>query len=400
MASFTPPPTPRLSDSSAGDFFVNFAPSAFFLYDGGAMTSGTKKRGALPAQVIRRLIDARMILNARPENVRPSSLDLSLSDEVYEVEGIFQPRPGETIRSLLGEVKSAPYDWQEPLVRGRMYLARLNERLLLPETVYAACNPKSTSGRLDVHVRLLADGVSRYDSVTPAGWSGELWAAIVSKTFRIKLAAGLSLNQIRFFNADTRLNELELEIALKQYELLWRDGRPLAYGDLKIRDNDGSLILTLDLSAETIGYRARPATLDLTKPRFYEPEQFFEPLKRAAGHLHLARDEFYILSTAEAIRVPPELACEMVPMDEKSGEFRSHYAGFIDPGWGWGRTGEGRGRPLTLEMRPFEDLIVRPGQPIGKIKFELMALLPDVVYDGLDSNYLTQAGPRLSKHFK
>ena len=185
--------------------------------------------------------------------------------------------------------------------------------------------------------------------------------------------------------------------------MFWRDGRPLAYGDLKIRDNDGSLILTLDLSAETIGYRARPATaapLDLTKPRFYEPEQFFEPLKRAAGHLHLARDEFYILSTAEAIRVPPELACEMVPMDEKSGEFRSHYAGFIDPGWGWGRTGEGRGRPLTLEMRPFEDLIVRPGQPIGKIKFELMALLPDVVYDGLDSNYLTQAGPRLSKHFK
>lgn len=361
------------------------------------------KKGSLPSQTILDLMKAGFIRGASTDNVRPSSLDLSLSAEVYEVEGIFQPRPGEKVRELLNLIRKKPFSWDKLLVPGQAYLARLNETLSLPENVYGYCNPKSTSGRIDAHVRLVADNVARYDSVTPAGWRGELWVSIIPKTFPIKIATNQTLNQLRFFNSDTRLNNLELEIAFQQYQLLWRlSGKPLSYHEIKVRDNDGSVILTLDLSGEVIGYRSKHTgeAIDLAQIKHYRSSKFFEPIKKKNGHVYLKKGEFYILSTAEAVRVPPELACEMVTMDERSGDFRSHYAGFIDPGWGWGKSGEGKGRPLTLEVRPFEDLIVRHGQPIAKIRFEHMAEVPEVVYDAISSNYIQQSGPRLSKHFK
>lgn len=364
----------------------------------------SKHKGALPYQTILAMMKAGFISGAKEENIRPASLDLSLSGEMYKVEGIFQPKIGETVRDVLKKVKKKKHDLKTPLVRDQMYIAKLNESLDLPESVYAYCNPKSTSGRVDAHVRLIADGVPRYDAINPAGFKGELWISIVPKTFSVKVFEGLSLNQVRFFNSDTRLNELEIEIAMRQYKLLWniKKRRPYGYEEIKIRDNDGAVILTLDLSEKILGYEGIPSaqTLDLSKIKFYDFKKFFKPLKSQNGHVYLKKGAFYILSTNEAVRVPPELSCEMVPMDERSGEFRSHYAGFIDPGWGWGMKGEGKGRPLTLEVRPFEDLMVRNGQPIAKIKFERMTEIPDTVYDAVSSNYVKQSGPKLAKHFK
>ncbi len=364
----------------------------------------TQKKGALPSQMIAELIDAGFITHTKPENVRPSSLDLSISDEIYKVEGIFQPKKTETVRQVLAQIKKEKYSLDKPLKREQMYLIRINEKLDLPSAVYGYCNPKSTSGRIDAHVRLLADYTSRYDSIAP-GFKGELWISVVPKTFPIKLYEGVSLNQLRFFNLDTRLNDFEIEVAMKKYKLLWspRDERPYDYNeDIKIRDNDGSLILTLDLNSEIIGYEGIVSDIpvDLSKINFYEYKKFFKPVKKKGNHVYLKKGSFYILSTHERVRVPPELACEMVPMDERSGEFRSHYAGFIDPGWGWGTNGEGKGRPLTLEVRPFEDLIVRQNQPIGKIKFERVASVPEIGYDAMGSNYIKQLGPKLAKHFK
>ncbi len=365
----------------------------------------SKHKGSLPDSMIAKMIDGGFIKGANLANVRPSSLDLTVSDEIYEVAGIFQPRTNETVRQVLAKINKKKVSLNEPLSQGSMYLLRLNETLALPEQVYAYCNPKSSSGRIDVHVRLLADRVSRYDAVTPAGWRGELWLSIMPKTFDIKLPRNYSLNQIRFFNADTRFDELELELAMREHSLLWRvkKRQPFDYSELKIRDGDGAAILTLDLSPKIVGYRAvkTKQVIDLNRINYYDWKKFFEPvLASKADYLELERDYFYILSTSEAVRVPPDLACEMAPMDERSGEFRSHYAGFIDPGWGWGRAGEGKGRPLTLELRPFEDLIVRDRQPIAKIKFERMMKLPDTAYDAGPSNYLKQAGPRLAKQFK
>ncbi|MEX0925051.1 MAG: 2'-deoxycytidine 5'-triphosphate deaminase [Candidatus Paceibacterota bacterium] len=362
------------------------------------------KKGAIASQTIAELIQSGFIMGATEDNVRPASLDLSISDEVYSVGGVFQPRPGETVREVLELIDKKKHDLKSPLQREQMYIARLNETLELPETVYAFCNPKSTTGRLDIHVRLIADGVPRYDSVTPGGWKGELWVSIVPKTFPIKVAPGQSLNQLRFFNADTRLDQLELEMAMKRDKLLWNpeNKKPYLYEELLVRDNDDSLILSLDGMNDLIGYRGRigDTPIDLAKIGGYDPKDFFEPVKKDNGYIYLKQNEFYILSTREAVKVPPTLACEMAPMDERSGEFRSHYAGFIDPGWGYGKEGEGNGRPLTLEVRPFEDLVARDGQPIAKIRFERVTETPDQNYDQLDSNYSVQSGPRLAKQFK
>ncbi len=366
----------------------------------------TKKtgEGALPAQEISKLVTAGNIMGTKLKNIRQSSLDLSLSSEIYEVEGVFQLKPSEKVRDIFSHIKHKKHSIKNPLMVGKVYLARLKETFKLPKNIYAYCNPKSTTGRLDVHVRLLADNISRYDSIPNKGWSGELWVSIVPKTFNIKVSEDLSLNQLRFFTADTRLSDGDLAEATEKYSLLWRlSGVKYSYKEFCIVDNDNSIILTLDLSSKIVGYRAKKTkkVIDLNLIKHYDLKEFFEPIKIPTGKfMRLEKDKFYILSTAEAVRIPPTLAGEMTPVDERSGEFRSHYAGFLDPGWGWGANGEGKGRPYTLEVRPFEDLIVRNRQPFAKIKFEKLTEVSDSSYDAMDSNYKVQAGPRLAKQFK
>lgn len=360
------------------------------------------KQGALPIQIIRELIKVRAIVNAQDGNVKPSSLDLTVSDEAYEVSGIFLPRRRELVEDLVSHNSKRKVSLKEPLEVGKHYIVRLEEKLRLPSMVYAFCNPKSTSGRIDVHVRLIADGVSRFDTI-PNGYKGALWAVVSPKSFPVQLYSGVSLNQLRFFTHDTRLSPLEIRLALSNDKLLWSpEGKSYGVEDLHIWDNDGSLVLTLDLEGPIVGYEGKhtEAVLDTSKIGHYPASHFFKPLRNTSGTLTLKSGAFYILTTHEYVRVPPHLACEMVPMDERSGEFRSHYAGFIDPGWGWGEDGEGKGRPLTLEVRPFEDIVVRHGQPIGKIMFEKLTDYPDTSYDAIDSNYLDQATARLAKYFK
>ena len=366
------------------------------------MTSQTY--GALSSQEIEDLMDQGAIIGAKKENISPASLDLTISHEGYRVEGVFLPKIGEAVRDILKLTEVFPHDFGNPLEKDVTYLFLLNEKLSLPKDIYGYCNPKSTTGRNDVHVRVLADGVPRYDAVTPKGFRGELWVAVTPKSFPIKLAKGVPLSQLRLFNKDTRLTEEECKDAFETHGLLWSpDGEKYSYEEIKIRDNDGSIILTLDLSQDIVGYECRGSNkvLDFSKgTQSHDPTDFFERIHTDKKRIHLKKGNFYILSSCEFVRVPSDLACEMAPMDERSGEFRSHYAGFIDPGWGWGKDGEGRGRPLTLEVRPFDDIVMRHGQPIGKIKFERTTQIPKILYDLKTSNYLVQTGPKLSKHFK
>lgn len=364
-----------------------------------------KKLGALPDRLLHQMIDSGFINGSSSNHVGPASFDLCVSNEMYRVNGMFQPRIGETIRHLLTRLDSQRHKLGMPFEREVVYLVRLNESLKLPHGVYGYCNPKSSTGRHDVHIRVLADGVPRYDAVTPSGFVGELWAVIIARSYPVIISSGEPLSQLRLFNADTRLSEEEIEIAFTKHGLLHTlDGESISYNDVKIRDNDGSIILTLDLKSEIAGYKCsgEQRILDFSKGKnTHDSESFFEQIKVCGDHVRLRRGEFYILSTAEAVRVPPTLACEMVPMDERSGEFRSHYAGFIDPGWGYGKEGDGKGRPLTLEVRPFEDLVMFDKHPIAKIKFERMSEVPDKHYDSKAvSNYCTQDGPKLAKHFK
>jgi len=365
----------------------------------------SKKFGALPSQFIKVMMEGGRIKGGCFENIQPASLDLTLSPEIFRLEGIFQPQPGEPVREILNQIGASPFSFDSPLEVGVTYLARLQEFLALPDIVYGYSNPKSSTGRNDVQVRVLADGVPRYDAAAPSGFTGELWLAIEPKSFPIKLAPGETLSQMRFFNQDTRLEESELQLLFESEGLLYsRDGQPLKYHEIKIRDNDGSVILTADLSGEIIGWEClgTKKVLDFSKRNYYQPEEFFRPLTVSSGRLYLRQGGFYILRTKERVRVPPRLACEIAPMDVRSGEFRSHYAGFVDPGWGWGKDGQDCGRPLILELRPFEPLLIRSGQAVAKVKFEHMVQIPEILYDSKEvSHYgLDTIVPRLSKHFK
>jgi dCTP deaminase len=361
-------------------------------------------KGALPAQMLEHLIDGGNIIGAEKKHISPASLDLTVSSEIYTINGLLLPKVGENIDDLLHLMEAEKTDFSQPLAAGQMYLVKLNESLSLPKELYGYCNPKSSTGRLDVHIRVLADGVPRFDSITPRGFSGQLWAAIFPQSFAIKLEAGIPLTQLRLFTEDTRFTEADLKNAMDDGLVFNRvSGEKLEYTDLVTNDQDGSVVLSALVEEGICGYEciADPSqVIDVQNIAGYAGSDFFKPLTIERGALRLKRDRFYILSGAEAVRIPPNLASEMVPMDERSGDFRSHYAGFLDPGWGYGKDGEGKGRPFTLEVRPFEDLVVRAGQPIAKIRFEKMAEVPVVHYDTKVSNYLIQSGPKLGKQFK
>lgn len=361
-----------------------------------------KKLGALPFQMIGELAEADFIRGTVRENIRPASLDLSLTEEVWRIDGFFLPRPGERIRDIINCLDALKHDLKTPLERLVSYIAKLSESLALPQEVYAYCNPKSSSGRNHVQVRVVADGVPQFDAAAPAGFAGELWLVIEPKSFPILLSKGETLSQARFFNANTRFDEVELEIALRRDRLIWYKGRPLDYKELEVSGKDGSVILTLDLNGEITGWESITSNhvLDFSR-RDYRPEDFFRPIKARNGRIHLKEGGFYILRTRESVRVPIHLACEMKAMEARLGEFRSHYAGFIDPGWGFGADGDGCGRPLVVEVRPFEDLIFRDNQPIARLRFERIIEPPSSGYDAVDtSNYRQDPPyPRLSKHF-
>ena len=366
------------------------------------MQTLNQQKGALPSQAIRELIAQGFVKNADEKNIRPASLDLTLTSEVYRIEEVFLPRKGEAVRDLLKFARPTLHHLSHPLEKNVNYIARVKETMHLPAEVHCICNPKSSTGRIDIQTRIIADGVPRYDTIMPGGYSGELWTLITPKSFPVLLPPDESLSQIRFFNADTTLNHVSLREEYSSSPLLYdKDAKAIPYEDLA-SDQDGSLILSIDLDMDTVGWECLGSShvLDVSKRNFYQPTDFFQPIEKKDGHIRLRQNAFYILYTKERVQVGPNLACEMVPMDEKSGEFRAHYAGFIDPGWGWGLGGEVSGRRLVLEVRPFEELVLRDGQPISKIRFCTVTETPEFVYDALDSNYTKEAlSPRLSKHF-
>lgn len=363
----------------------------------------TREVGALPSQKLMEYIKQGVFKNVKESQVSPASIDVTVSGEWYRVDGVFLPKTDETIPSLIERMNGHRHAVQEPLERGVVYVARLNETFTLPQDLYAYCNPKSSTGRHDIHVRIVRDGTARYDTL-PAGSTGDLWAIIVPRSYPVLLHPGFAISQVRFFNEDTRFNESDLDIEWRRKSLAYHlTGEAFSYESFRMKDGDGSMLLTLDLSQDIVGYECRGSNkvIDLGSPNAsIDPSTHFYPIKKTGDSILLRKDSFYILSTKEALLVPPHLASEMVDMDSRTGEFRTHYAGFFDPGWGHGAEGEGRGRPITLEVRTFEDVVVTHGQPIGKVRFEKMSEIPDVHYDQKNSNYLTQSGPKLAKQFK
>jgi dCTP deaminase len=356
-------------------------------------------RGILPAHSVARLIEEGRILPGRQadnDQIQPASLDLRLGDYAYRVRASFLPGPKSTVAERLKSLSLHRISLAEGAVleTGCVYIVPLLEGLRLPSGVSAAANPKSSTGRLDIFTRVIADHAHEFDKV-PEGYEGPLYAEISPRSFSILVRTGSRLSQIRFRSGPPLASD-EIIARLHEHESL------ISSGDANI---DNGIALSVDLSggddSQPVGFRAKPhsALVDVDRKNALEVLDYWEPIWQK-GSLILDPDEFYILASREAVRVPPTHAAEMVPFNPLVGEFRVHYAGFFDPGFGH-QAGGGEGSRAVLEVRSHEvPFILEHGQIIGRLIYEPLTDVPEHVYgQGIGSNYQKQ-GLKLSKHFK
>jgi dCTP deaminase len=354
--------------------------------------------GVLPRQLLSQLLVSNFITGVEERYLNPASIDLPLSDEAYRLNSIFLPK-GEQVRSLIDQVGAWRHDLSLPFEVGVPYIIKVAGGFQLPESVYGYANPKSSTGRINLFSRLVADNVDMYDTV-PKGWGGELWILASANSFPVKLSPGLSVSQLRLFDGKAFLDSLRMEIAIKDHGLIFTpDGEAISFD--KLRAWQDAFILTLAVG-ENFGWECRGTNepIDYAKVGAYNSADYFERIAPQNGGFKLRKGGFYILSTKERVMVPPYLSAELRAIDPRLGEFRSHAAGYIDPGWGYGVGGEVKGRPITLEVIPHEDMFVRDGQAIARLRYEHMKEGPDVPYDAANSHYTVQEGPKLSKHFR
>jgi dCTP deaminase len=364
--------------------------------------------GVLPAQRLREAIAQEWIVAGAwripQESVQPASVDLRLGERAWALRCSFLPDSDSTVEQKVEDLAFEQIDLRDgaTLERDRPYLVPLIEELRLPEHVRAKTNPKSSTGRLDVFTRVLTDRSHRFDEIA-AGYRGKLYLEVVPRTFAIRVQTGLALNQVRLADGDGRLNDGELLELHEQLPLLFRDDQALAQSSLSLGDG---LFLSLDASGgtdNTVGYRAKKNSLpiDLTKVGALRWQDYWEPVHpEAKRRIVLEPEVFYLLLSAEGVRIPPSYAAEMLAYDPTAGELRTHYAGFFDPGFGYSRAGEPGGSRAALEVRARDvSFMVEHGQPVCKLAFERMTEEPDVLY-GTDvgSNYQGQQ-TMLSKHF-
>jgi dCTP deaminase len=368
---------------------------------------GLTGEGILPGHAIEALAEQRAIRTARPfdaDQVQPASLDLRLGATAWRIRASFLPGPAETVADRLDRLALHQLDLTagEVLETGCVYLVELEEALALPHDIAASTNPKSSTGRLDVFTRVIADRSRAFD-VVPAGYEGKLYLEISPRTFPILVRQGSRLSQIRFRRGHALLDDGELR-ALNVAERLV----DAAHADIA----GAGIAVSVDLSGEgfggLLGFRAKRHTglIDVDRRAAFEVEDYWEPLvTRGRRELVLDPDAFYILASKEAVHVPPSHAAEMVPFDPLVGEFRVHYAGFFDPGFGHaaagGHASPHHGARAVLEVRSREvPFILEDGQIVGRLVYERMLELPRTLYgEGLGSNYQAQ-GLKLSKHFR
>ncbi len=373
-------------------------------------------KGILPDRMIMALAKAGAILPAyefAPDQIQPASLDLRLGDVAYRVRASFLPGPHATVAERIDALKLHEIALGDGAVleTGCVYIVPLLESLALPPDLAAAANPKSSTGRLDVFTRVIADRARSFDQVV-AGYHGPLYAEISPKTFPVLVREGSRLSQLRLRRGHAALSATELAALHARERLVDSDDA----------DFEGGIAVSVDLSylppplagegrggsvatggGRLVGYRAKRHTgvIDVERRAGYAVADFWEPMPaRKDETLILDPNEFYILASKEAVQVPPDYAAEMVPFDPLVGEFRVHYAGFFDPGFGYAGAG-GHGSRAVLEVRSREvPFILEHGQIVGRLVYEKMLARPQTLYgSGIGSNYQAQ-GLKLSKHFR
>ena len=362
------------------------------------MTPTPTGTGVLPCQALTGLI-ANGVISAEAaieaDQIQPASLDLRLGTTAFRVRASFLAGEGRKVSDRLAafEMHRIDISGGAVLEKGCVYVVPLMERLALPGHIHAAANAKSSTGRLDLLTRLIADGGTEFDRI-PAGYNGPLHAEICPRSFSVLVRPGMRLNQIRFRAGQAVLSDSDLHARHAS------DG--LVDGDAVI---DGGLGFSVDLRPRTgslAGYRAKPHTgvIDLGKTGHYRASDYWEEIHARNGRIILDPGAFYILVSREAVHIPPDCAAEMAPYLAMAGEFRVHYAGFFDPGFGHGPAG-GAGARGVLEVRCHEaPFVLEHGQVVGRLVYERMAATPERLYGaGIASHYQGQ-GLKLGKHFR
>lgn len=358
--------------------------------------TGDAGEGLLPSQALRAAIAADRLAGDAAigeDQIQPASVDLRLGDHAFRVQASFLPGDGATVADKLERLAMhrVPLDDGAVLERGCVYIVPLQERLALPKDHGAIANPKSSTGRLDVFARLITDHGAEFDRVRP-GYTGPLYAEISPRTFSVRVRRGSRLVQLRIKRGSLRGNEAVLP------GIDPGDEAPAA---------GHTRVVTVDLDGGAagglIGYRAKKHTglIDVERIAHYDVGDFWEPLHAREGRgLVLVPDEFYILASREFIEVAPDEAAEMIAYDTLVGEFRVHYAGFFDPGFGWAAGGAG-GTRAVLEVRSHEvPFLVEHGQIVGRLVYEPLLARPDKLYgQDIGSSYQRQ-GLTLSKQFR
>ncbi len=362
--------------------------------------------GILPYQDIVKLVNGGRINAAAPiedTQMQPASLDLRLGATAWRVRASFLPGKGSPVSAKIERMMMHQIDLTQPTVfeKGCVYIAELMEVLRLPADISGKSNPKSSTGRLDIFTRLIADSGTEFESV-PEGYRGKLYLEIVPRTFSVLAQQGARLNQMRFVRGHPPPSDQKLDELQSLDSLVYSD----AESPMAAIVNDGlwiSVDLEGDASGGIVGYRAKrhAPLIDLSRTDHYDPMEFWDPLRSEAHRsLVLNPDDFYILISRERIRIPPSFAATMVPYDPSVGEFRIHYAGFFDPGFGYGNN-DVNGARAVLEVRSHEvPFLIEHGQGVGRLIYERLLGKPERLYGvSIGSNYQAQ-GLKLSKQFK
>ena len=367
-----------------------------------------EKSGILTSRLLKDIVKKRIVTCDNPiENVQyqPASLDVRLGKLAYRIRSSFVPG-NRTVEEVLNELVMYPIDLEQNgiLEKNQVYLVPLMESLCLPSNLSVRANPKSTTGRLDMLTRVISDHSSRFDEIR-AGYCGNLYLEIVPRSFTVRVKPGLSLNQLRFIQGECLVDDDGLRTLYRQESLLY-DSNDQAITEAEACIQDG-LLMSVDLQGEKnqgiIGYKAKKNSdiVDLSKIRYYDVADFWEPIHRNKyDQLILEPEEFHLLCSKEKVRIPPNYSAEMVAYDIGAGEFRVHYAGFFDPGFGFGN-GDIPGTYAVLEVRSHEvPYRISHGQPFCKIQYAHNIEPPDVLYGSdIKSNYQRQR-LSLSKQFK
>jgi dCTP deaminase len=360
--------------------------------------------GILPSQDISSLIARGNIIAApaiNPDHIQPASLDLRLGDMAHRVRASFLPGPNSTVEAKIKDLRMTRVDLTAAPVfeKDCVYIIPLVEELNLPENISGKANPKSTTGRLDIFTRLITDYGTEFDRVPP-GYKGKLYAEVVSRTFTVAIRAGMRLSQLRFVQGNPRSSDSAIRGLDREEPLVYEEDSP---GKARV---ERGLRITINLEGapgEIIAYKAKrfaPA-IELERINHYATEEFWEVRHQNANkNLILEPGDFYILASKERVSVPPEFAAEMVPFDPSDGEFRIHYAGFFDPGFGYG-SNDIKGTPAVLEVRAHEvPFLMEHGQLVGRLNYMPLLSRPDKIYGtNIGSSYQHQA-LTLSKQFR